>query len=532
MTMQVREAAAAWGDLLGSEAVVGAAGAEATWGTCTTGAVRKIAGALRPVTTDSIPEIVRIARDHGVPLYPISTGHNWGYGTALPVRDDCVILDLSLLTRILAFDADTGVVTVEPGVTQAMLADFLAHGGHPYLVPVHGGGPTCSILGNAIERGYGITPYTDHFGAVLALEAVMADGSIYRSPLPELAGPGTAPGFKWGIGPYLDGLFTQSGFGVVTNVTIALARTPSRVKAIVFGLPDDRFGEGIVAIREVLRRLPGIVGGLNLMNAHRVLAMAIPYPTDLVGADGLIPAAAIARLAAKHHVHAWTGFGTLYGTQGVVRAAQREIARLLRPHVRQLAFVGPTTLHNVNRVRQRLGLKFGGFGRKLELLQSGLELVQGRPNETAVPLAYWRSGRLPGPGNRLDPARDGCGLIWYAPLVPIAPKRVVRYVEFVSAGMRAHRLEPLITLTSISDRCFDSTVPLLFDRNDPDEVQNARKCVAELLEAGCREGFAPYRVGVDSMPWLDSRNLQHGALTTRIKDTLDPYRILAPGRYG
>jgi len=224
-----------------------------------------------------------------------------------------------------------------------------------------------------------------------------------------------------GIGPFTDGLFTQSGFGVVTRITIALARAAERTRALLFGLPEDRLGAGVIAVRDVLRRLPGIVGGVNLMNAHRVLAMAIPYPGDEIAADGLIPASVIARLAARQRIHAWTGFGTLYGTKRVVRAAQNEIVRLLRPHVRQLAFVAPAALSNVNRVRRRLGLGFGGFGRKLELLQSGLDLVQGRPNQTALPLAYWRSGRVPRSGTALDPARDGCGLIWYAPLVPMTP---------------------------------------------------------------------------------------------------------------
>ena len=396
--MGIAGAEAAWRSLLGSDRVADAAQAQARWGSCTTGATRAIAGALRPATIDAIPELVRVAHGHRVPLYPISTGNNWGYGSALPVRDGCVILDLSACARIRDFDAETGVVVVEPGVTQAMLAEFLARGGHPFLVPVTGAGPNCSLLGNAVERGYGITPYTDHFGAVLAVEAVLADGSIYRSPLPELAPGSAAPAFKWGIGPYLDGLFTQSGFGIVTSVAIALARTPPRTKAILFGVSEERFSESVSAIRDVLRRLPGIVGGLNLMNTHRVLAMAIPYPIEMIGSDGLLPASAIAKLAARQRIHAWTGFGTLYGTQGVVRAAQREIARLLRPHVRQLAFVSPTTLRNVNRVRSRLGLKFGGFGRKLELLLAGLELVQGRPNETALPLAYWRSGRAPAAG--------------------------------------------------------------------------------------------------------------------------------------
>jgi len=413
-----------------------------------------------------------------------------------------------------------------------MLANFLAGGAHPFLVPVTGAGPNCSLLGNAVERGYGITPYTDHFGAVLAVEAVLADGSIYRSPLPELVAGNAPPAFKWGIGAYLDGLFTQSGFGVVTSVAIALARTPPHTKAILFGLSEERFTESVPAIRDVLRRLPGIVGGLNLMNTHRVLAMAIPYPIEKVGVEGVLTTSTVAELASRQRIHAWTGFGTLYGTQGVVRAAQREIARLLRPHVRQLAFVSPATLRTVNSVRSRLGLKFGGFGRKLELLLAGLELVQGRPNETALPLAYWRSGRTSSPGSPRDPARDGCGLIWYSPLVPMSAQRVSRYAEFVTQVMRAHRLEPLITLTSISERCFDSTVPLLFDRSDAASVERAQRCADELLEGGRKEGFVPYRLGLGGMSWLGSHQLAHDALAARIVRALDPGRILAPGRYG
>jgi FAD/FMN-containing dehydrogenase len=529
--MGFAQAHAAFGDLLGPEGVRGPDEAEATWGACTTGAARRLAGAVRPANADSIPEIVRIARAHGVALYPISTGHNWGYGTALPVRDDAVIVDLSRLTGI-DFDPEMGVVTVEPGVTQGMLAEFLARGGHSFLTPVHGGGPTCSILGNALERGYGITPHTDHFGAVLALEAVLADGSTYRSPLTELSGTGGGPAFKWGIGPFVDGLFAQSGFGIVTRVSIALARTPERVRAVLFGLTDERLAEGLTAIRDVLRRLPGIVGAVNLMNAHRILAMAIPYPREAIGDDGLIPPGVVARLAARHRVHAWTGFATLYGSKHVVRAAQHDIVRLLRPHVRQFAFVAPAALYRVNRVRRRLGLQFGGFGRKLELLQSGLEIVQGRPNQTALPLAYWRSGQLPESGATMDPARDGCGLIWYAPLVPMTPKRVRRYIELVTAGTRAHRFEPLITLTSLSERCFDSTVPLLFDRGDHAQVDRAKACMTELLDSGSREGFVPYRIGIDAMAWLESRRLTQGSLAARLRNAIDPERILAPGRYG
>src|SRR5690606_5593013 len=96
--------------------------------------------------------------------------------------------DLSRMDRVVEFDAELGVVTLEPGVTQRGLRDYLEARGSGYLVPVHGGGPSCSLIGNALERGYGITPYTDHFAAVMALEAVLANGEIYRTPITTLGG--------------------------------------------------------------------------------------------------------------------------------------------------------------------------------------------------------------------------------------------------------------------------------------------------------------------------------------------------------
>ena len=104
--------------------------------------------------------------------------------------------------------------------------------------------------------------------------------------------------------------------------------------------------------------------------------------------------------------------------------------------------------------------------------------------------------------------------------------------EFVAGVMRTHRLEPLITLTSISERCFDSTVPLLFDRGDPAAVDRAQRCAAELLEAGRREGFVPYRLGLGGMGWLGAHRLAHARLAARLIGAVDPDRVLAPGRYG
>jgi hypothetical protein len=126
-------------------------------------------------------------------------------------------------------------------------------------------------------------------------------------------------------------------------------------------------------------------------------------------------------------------------------------------------------------------------------------------------------------------------LIWFAPLVPMRPARVRVYVDLLQSVMQQHGLEPLITLTSLNDRLFDSTVPLLFDRDDPTSVQRAHSCYRELLLKCAAEGFFPYRLGVPGFDAL-GRSGEGGvgrvpALNARLRAALDPNDILAPGRY-
>lgn len=530
--MKVGEALQAWREALGDEAVIGADVPE-RYTACTSGATRGVAAVLRPANVEAVIHAVKVAARYGIPLHPVSTGHNWGYGTALAVADQVAVVDLSRMCGIRDFDAELGVVTVEPGVTQRTLADFLRERDAPFLVPVTGAGPSCSILGNALERGYGITPIAEHASSIMGLEAVLPDGSIFRPVLADLGAAEAARVFRWGIGPYLTGLFPQGGFGIVTSMTIALAGRPEAIKAFVMSASERATLEALVAaIREVLRRLPGTVGGINLMNAHRVLAMSAPYPRDRLGADGLIPHEVIDEMSRSREIGRWTVYGTLYGTRGMVSAAQSEIKRLLKPLSRRLLFVSRSTTNAMRKIAARLPTRLRKrYGPAAETLAASLELVEGAPNETALPLAYWVSGNRPSPGTDMDPARDGSGLIWYSPLVPMRPETVRRYIDFLVTTMRKHSLEPLVTLTSLSERCFDSTVPLLFDRSSEAATRRAQACYRELLESGRQLGFMPYRVHVDAMGWLTEQQSVHWDLTDQIKRAVDPQGIIAPGRY-
>ncbi|WP_303286409.1 FAD-binding oxidoreductase [Marinobacter sp. SS8-8] len=519
-----------WAAILGESGVVVAGSAE--FGASTIGAKRSIPAVLRPENQEQVAAVLQVAQRWQVAVYPVSRGNNWGYGSANPVEDGCVILDLSRLDSISGFDPEMGVVTVGPGVTQGALRDFLDNHEGDYLVPVTGAGPTCSILGNALERGYGITPITDHFAAVTKIEAILPDGTLYRTPLSELGGAEVDGLFKWGLGPYLDGLFSQGNFGVVVNMTIALAPAPDTVTAFFFSTKDDARLEALVpTVRAVLRALGGSVVAINLLNSQRMLSMMTPFPEDRA-IDGVLPAHEVENLANRHGVPAWSGVGAIYASKEVARAARRTLRRLLGPVTDRLVFINRRKVDLARTIVRmlpgRLATRVQGMA---DTLSGALEIMHGTPNDVALALAYWRSGTLPETGQPKNPARDGCGLIWFAPLVPIRGKDVRRYVDMIERICPQYGVNPLITLTTVNDRCFDSTVPLLFDRGDAKATARANDCYRALYEAGQKQGFLPYRLNIDAMSTLNTSGSTFSRLASQLKAAVDPNFILAPGRY-
>lgn len=543
--MSIASALSEWSHIVGETDVLHGDRLVAAMPACTTGARRQVPALIRLrraseneseeqfIDSRLIP-VLRVAARHRVPLHPISTGRNWGYGSWLPPGENCAALDLSAIRRIRHFDPITGSVVLEPGVTQQQLSEFLLNGGHPFMVPVTGAGPECSLLANALERGYGITPTSDHFAAVQSLEAVLADGSVYRSPLEELCGRHTVPGYKWGIGAYMDGLFAQNALGVVTAMRIALVRRPEVVRVFVAPISATTPIESVVrTVREIKSTLPGLVGGINLLNARRTLAMVAPYPWDELGANGVISDDALARMQQRYGVTPWTLFGTVYGTRQTAAAAQREIARLCRPAGIAARFFSSRSLRGLEQFASRVPVARikNAVSRRVRMLRTAAELAEGYPNQTALPLAYWRNRTAPTPGEALDPARDGCGLIWYAPLIPMHEASVARFIDFVSGMMIQYGLEPLITLTTMNEQCFDSSVPLLFDRGTPGASDRAQACCEALIQRGITMGFLPYRLPIDAIPLLERYNLSHSALVGRLMRAVDPQGLLSPGKY-
>jgi len=246
------EACEAFARVLGSNCVTRQSGELSAAATATFATTQSILAIIRPGNRQEVQECVSIANRQRVPLLPLSTGKNWGYGSRVPPADGCVLMDLGRMNRIVDYSESLAYVTVEPGVTQQQLIDFLRAKESKLWLDATGSTPASSIIGNTMERGFGHTPYGDHFANTCALEVVLPTGECIETGFARYDGAVAAPIYRWGTGPVLDGLFSQSGLGIVTRMTVWLMPAPEYFQAFFFKCTRD---EDLAPLIDALRPL-------------------------------------------------------------------------------------------------------------------------------------------------------------------------------------------------------------------------------------------------------------------------------------
>src|SRR5262252_2383100 len=154
---RLARAVTGWRRLLGSGRVLCDRETLAHYGRTNLGRAPLPVAIVRPGKAGQVPGVLRVASAEGIALYPISRGRNWGWGEACPVTPGQAILDLAGLDRILEINAELGYAVVEPGVTQGQLAAALSKRAPQWWLESTNAGPDTSVMGNALERGLGMS---------------------------------------------------------------------------------------------------------------------------------------------------------------------------------------------------------------------------------------------------------------------------------------------------------------------------------------------------------------------------------------
>ncbi len=194
-----------------------------------------------PSSVEEVQQIVKLCNKYHIQFKAQSTGLGpWNQ----PSSENCIILDLRRMNKIVKIDEKNLYAVVEPYVSGAQLqAETMK-----YDLTVHmpGAGPQVSPLASATSmNGPGFTsPHTGHSARnVLGVEWVLPDGEILR-----LGSTGLKNSPDWfngdGPGPSLRGIMrgwagAKSGIGVFTKVAFKLFPYPCSTKFKLEGISPN-----------------------------------------------------------------------------------------------------------------------------------------------------------------------------------------------------------------------------------------------------------------------------------------------------
>jgi 4-cresol dehydrogenase (hydroxylating) flavoprotein subunit len=454
------------------------------------------AGAISPANAEQVREVVRIANQYRVPLWPISRGKNFGYGGAAPVMQGSVVLDLSRMKKI-EVDAENGVVLVEPGVGFFDLYDYLQTNKIPLWLSVPGNS-WGSAAGNALDRGVGYTSYGDHAARICGLEVVLPDGDLVRTGMGAMAGSKTWNLYRNGFGPGWDTMFCQSNLGVVTKLGLWLMPEPEAVAGYdyEFDKPDD-LGWAIDTImplrRDGLIQQSPSIG--NWLRSAAVMTTREQWTKD----KGPLGDTVVQAIRDKFKIGWWSVQVRFYGHLDVVEASMKVLDRAFDKKPIQ--------------------------SKKPALWKRG-DPPEGSP-VTGVPVSFplananWHGGRG--------------GHVGYSPVLPpqgdLAMDQFKRtYALYQKYGMDYH------ASFAMSERSLVNVNQLLYDKDNADMMGRVDAMFRALVADASAHQYGEYRTHIDYMDLVaNSYDFNDRALlrlNDKVKAALDPNGVIAPGKSG
>jgi len=456
--------------------------------------------ALAPANVEEVQACVRLANKFRIPLWPISCGRNLAYGGPAPRLPGTITLDLKRMNRILEVNEEFGYALVEPGVSFFDLYNYLQDNGIKLWldVPDPGWG---SVMGTTLERGAGYTPYGDQFMMQCGMEVVLADGDIVRTGMGALPGNNTWQLFKHNFGPYVDGIFTQSNFGIVTKLGKWLMPEPPGYKPYLITFEKE---EDIVPAVDILRPLK-----INMVvqNAATIRDLVIVAALNSTRAqyhdgDGPLPLSAKKKIMADHDIGMWNFYGALYGPPNIMDA-HWEVIKGAFSNVEGVRFFFPEDRPNEDDVLHHRGRTMAGI-----------------PTLTEFGFINWVGG-----GGHID----------FSPISPTTGSDALKQYSMVKQRANEKGFD-YMGIFIIGWREMHHVFTLVFDKSDPEIKKNAHDLFRILIDEAAAAGYGEYRTHLEFMDqiagtynWNDNALMR---LNERLKDALDPNGILAPGKQG
>ena len=495
---------------------------------------QKINCVVKPRDKFELQKCIVLANEYEVSVYIISGGKNWGYGSRVPVWDQSIVFDLAHLTAINDYNETLGYVKIEPGVTYSQLFSFLRKKNSELLISITSSSKDSSIVGNIMERGIGTGLYADRLSNACCFEVLLPTGEFITTGFGNKSNAVSANVYKWGVGPYTDGLFTQSNLGIVTELTLWLMPCPDYFQLLFYQINDlDKFSFFTDSLQKLMMK--GLVRPtVSLFNFHRIIATVGKYPWE--HSDAISKTKAINKIELiKKEANAVIDVG-LWNGEISVRGIDKEHADMQTNFIKKTIapFIEKLVVYEFSKNEMLLLLNedkdtVNTENQDEDLVKNFLiKKYLGIPSDNAIHQCYWKKkGEIP---LLLDPDKDGCGLLWFSPIVPFQSVYLNKAINTIESIVEKYGFDPAISLQCMSERCIHIIASISWDREVKDEDEKAINCYKELRKTLNEAGFHFYRESTLSMIEPHNDN-NYDYFLQKIKKSLDPKNILAPGRY-
>lgn len=449
-------------------------------------------------SVEQVQAVVKICNEYKIPVWTISTGRNFGYGSAAPVERGQIVLDLKKMNKILHIDPELCTALVEPGVTYQMLYDYIEENNLPLMLSFSAPSAIAGPLGNTMDRGVGYTPYGEHFMMQCGMEVVLANGDVLRTGMGGVKGDKAWQVFKWGYGPTLDGMFTQSNYGICTKMGFWLMPKPPVFKPFEIKFENDADINEIVEMLRPLRIANIIPNSVVIAGTLWEAATCGVRRSDYLSTPGATPDAVLEQIRKDKHLGAWNVYCALYGTQEQVDVNWKIVTETIK-RAGKGKIVTQEEAGNTQPFKYRA------------------QLMSGVPNLQEFGLYNWRGGG---------------GSMWFAPVSQARGSECDKQYALAKKILNKHGLD-YVGEFIVGWRDMHHVIDVLYDRNNPEETQRANACFNELLDEFEKEGYAVYRVNTAFQERVaQSYGPVKRDVERKIKRALDPNGILAPGKSG
>ncbi|XWN29459.1 MAG: FAD-linked oxidase C-terminal domain-containing protein [Devosia sp.] len=181
-----------------------------------------------PTSTEDVAEIISICLTHKVPVIPFGVGTSLEGHVNAPAGG--ISVDFGRMDHVLTVHDEDLTCTVEPGVTRTKLNEYLRDRG--LFFPIDPGADA-TMGGMAATRASGTNAvrYGTMRDNVIALEAVMADGSIINT-----GSRARKSSAGYDITRLLVG--SEGTLGIITKITLKLSGIPESISAATCPFPS------------------------------------------------------------------------------------------------------------------------------------------------------------------------------------------------------------------------------------------------------------------------------------------------------